>query len=138
MATNKQTDRTTAIYYRVAQKQTDSLHLDNQMQTLLCYANEKGIDSFIVYADVGKSGATLDRPAFNRLQADIEAERIGTLIIHSVSRIARNFILTDKFIELAQARGVAVISITDGELTAPPCSDFSALIRSLLKGGGRV
>ena len=138
MATNKQTDRTTAIYYRVARKQTDSLFLDNQMQTLLCYANEKGLDSYTLYDDVGRSGATLDCPAFNALIADIEAERISAVIIHGVPRIARNFILTDKFIELAQARSVAVISITDSELTAPPCSEFVGLFRSLLKGGVRA
>ena len=133
-----QTDKTTAIYYRVAQKQTDSVFLDNQMQALLCYANEQGLDSYTLYADVGKSGATLDRPAFNTLKTDIETGRIGTLIIQNVSRIARNFILVDSFIEWAQARDMAIISITDGELTAPPCSEFAALIRSLLKGGGRV
>jgi len=135
----KQTDnKTTAIYYRVAQKQTASLYLDNQMQALLCYANENGTDSFTLYVDVGKSGATLDRPAFNTLQADIETGRIGTLIIYSVSRIARDFILVDRFITQAQAQGVAIISISDGINTAEPYPEFTALFRSFLKGGGRV
>jgi len=135
---NKQTGRTAALYYRVANKQTLDLYLDNQMQTLLCYANKQELDSFTLYADVGKSGLTLDRPAFNALKADIEAGRIGELIIYSFSRLARDVILVVEFIEWAQARGVEIISVTDGELTAAPYSDISALYLSFLKGGGRV
>ena len=134
----QQTDKTTAIYYRTANKQSETLHLDNQMQTLLCYADKQGLDSYTLYADIGINGATLDRPAFKTLTADIEAGRIGALIVHSVSRIARNYILVDRFIEMAQARGVAIISITDGELTAPPLLELTALFRSLRKGGARV
>lgn len=134
----KQSGRTAALYYRVASAQTDNLYLDNQMQTLLCYANKQGIDSFTLYADVGVSGITLDRPAFNALKADIEAGRIGKLIIRDFSRIARDFILADNFIEWAQVRGVEIISVTEGELNTPPCANIAALCRSLLKGGGRV
>lgn len=134
----KQSGITAALYYRVANAQTDNLYLDNQMQTLLCYANKQVFDSFTFYADVGVSGRTLDRPAFNALKADIEAGRIGKLIVRDISRIARDFILTDNFIEWAQARGVEIISVMDGELTAPPYTTISALYRSLLKGGGRA
>jgi len=37
-----QTDKTTALYYRVAGNQTLGLNLDNQMQQLLCYASVAG------------------------------------------------------------------------------------------------
>ena len=134
----KQTDKTTAIYYRVAHKQQDSAYLDNQMQTLLCYAQEQELDSFTLYADVNQSGTTLDRPAFNALAADIEAGRVGRVVIRDVARIARDFILVEKFIEQAQARGVEIISITDGTLTEPPLADILMVCRSFLKGGGRV
>jgi DNA invertase Pin-like site-specific DNA recombinase len=132
------TDKIAALYYRAANKQQDSAYLDNQMQKLLCYATEQGLDGFALYADIGKSGLTLDRPAFNALKADIEAGRIGKVVIKDVARVARDFILADKFFEWAQARGVEIISIMDGVLTAPPYADISALYRSFLKGGGRV
>jgi len=134
----QQLGKTAALYYRVANNQPGGLFLDNQMTTLLCYATEQRLDSFTLYADVNKSGATLDRPAFNTLITDIEAGRVGKMVIKDVARIARDFILADKFIEWAQARGVEIISIADGTLTAPPLSDISALWRSLRKGGGRV
>ena len=132
------TDKQAALYYRVANKQQDCAYLDNQMQTLLCYAQEQGLDGFTLYADINQSGLTLDRPAFNALKADIEAGRVGKLVFYDVARVAREFILADKFFEWAQARGVEIISIIDGVLTAPPYSDISMFFRSFLKGGGRV
>jgi len=36
---NQQTGRTAALYYRVANVQTENLYLDNQVHILLCYAN---------------------------------------------------------------------------------------------------
>ena len=44
---NQQTDKTTALYYRVASKQPIGVFFDNQMQKLLCYANEQGLDGII-------------------------------------------------------------------------------------------
>jgi len=131
----RQTEKATALYYRAAQKNTDSLNLDNQMQKLLCYASKQELDGFTLYADVGKSGITLDRPALNALKADIEAGRIGKLIVFNISRIARTYILFGEFIEWAQARGVEIISVTDGVLTGLSYSDVSG---SLLTGGGQT
>jgi len=135
---NTQTGKITALYYRVAHKQTLGLYLDNQMQTLLCYANEQGLDKFALYADIGQNGLTLDRPALNTLNADIEAGHIEKLVIQDVSRLARGFILAETFIEWAQAQDVEIISIMDGELTSSLYADVIAQYRSLLKGGRRV
>ena len=133
-----QSGKTAALYYRVARKQTDGLLFDNQIELLLCYANKQGLDSFILYADVGKNGNTLDRPALNRLKEDIEAGRIGKLIVFNTSRIARNYILCGEFIEWAQMWDVEIISMTDGTLTEPPNAEMANLFRSLLRGGERA
>lgn len=129
-----QSGKTTALYYRVASKDTDTLYLDNQMHTLLCYANEQGLNSFMLYADIGVSGLTLNRPALNALKLDIEAGRVGKVAILNISRLARNHILVGNFIEWARKYGAEVISATDDL----PDSDMCAVIRALLKGGGRV
>ena len=86
----KQSEPRAALYYRVANNSTNNVYLDNQMQTLLCYAEEQGLDSFTLYADTNKSGATLDRLGFNALKADIEAGYIGTLITPISSRKFKN------------------------------------------------
>jgi len=131
----RQTEKATALYYRTAQKNTDSLYLDNQMQKLLCYAKNRELDSYFLYADNGFSGLSLDRPAFNALKAEIETGRIGKLIVYNISRIARNYILFGEFTEWARAREVEIVSVMDGVLTAPPHTD---VFGSLLKGGGQI
>ena len=112
---NQQTGKTAALYYRVASKQTETLYLDNQMHTLLCYAKEQELESFTLYADVGIGGNTLDRPAFNALKADIEAGRIDKVVISHASRIGRDIILVGEFVAWAQAQDVEVISIADND-----------------------
>lgn len=67
---NKQPDKMTALYYRVASKDPN-LYLDNQMHRLQSYAAENGIDAYTVYADVGFSGLTFDRPAFQQMRRAI-------------------------------------------------------------------
>ena len=132
-------NKTAALYYRVANRQTLELHLENQMHNLFCYANKQGFDTFKLYADVGKSGTNLDRPAFNALKADIEAGHIDKLIIYNISRIARDFILADNFIEWTRAQGVVIISVTEGEITPfIPNAEIVAIFHSLRKGGKRA
>ena len=136
---NQQTGKTAALYYRVASTQTETLYLDNQMHILLCYANEQGLDGFTLYADVGKSGLTLDRPGFNALKADIEAGHIGKVIVYNASRIGRDIFLVGEFMEWAQARDVEVVSITDTELHMTLKllgATLSTIDKSLLNGGG--
>ena len=140
---NEQASKTTALYYRVASKQSHELYLDNQMHKLLCYASEQGLDSFKLYADVGVSGLTLDRPGFNALKADIEAGNIDKLIIKDITRIGRDMFLTGQFIEWAQTQGITIHSVIDGEIKLyAPTADFikslSAAVRQLPKGGVRA
>jgi DNA invertase Pin-like site-specific DNA recombinase len=136
----KQSDnKVTALYYRAALKNTDNLNLDNQMQKLLCYAKEKLSDSFILYADNGVSGSTLDRPAFNALKADIQAGRVDSVVVADMARIGRNFILVDKFMEWIASRDVEIVSISDGvNLSRELYTGILDALRAFAKGGERV
>jgi len=134
----KQSDnKVAALYYRAANNnQTDSLYLDNQMQKLLCYAKEKLSDSFMLYADNGVSGSTLDRPAFNALKTDIQAGRVDSVIVADMARIGRNFILVDKFMEWIASRGVELVSISDGvNLSRELYTGMLDALRTFAKGG---
>jgi len=51
---NHQTDKTAALYCRVANKQQDCAYLDNQMQKLLCYATEISALSFSLLKGGGR------------------------------------------------------------------------------------
>ena len=100
-----------AIYCRVAR--ADENALEHQMRTALRFAVDSGCGEYRIYLDNGLSGATVDRPAFNRLNCDMLAGEIQTVVVKDLSRIARNFILVDRWMSMADALGVKVISTDD-------------------------
>jgi DNA invertase Pin-like site-specific DNA recombinase len=114
----KQSGKSVALYYRTATKRELGQHLENQMQLLLCHAEDMMLDSLILYADNGASGITFDRPALNAMRQDIEAGRIGEIVVYDLSRIGRSVLPVYGFIKWAQSCGTEVVSIkdADGEL----------------------
>src|SRR5207302_9883967 len=44
------------------------------------------------YDDGGFSGGNLERPALRRLLADIEARRVGGVVVYKVDRLRRSFL----------------------------------------------
>ena len=42
------------------------------------------------YEDIGHSGGTLERPALRKLLADMKAENVDCVVIHSFDRLTRN------------------------------------------------
>lgn len=64
------------------------MSISNQRAFLLGYVRERGWTAAAEYADDGWSGTTFQRPAFQRLLADIEARRIDTVVTKDLSRWA--------------------------------------------------
>jgi DNA invertase Pin-like site-specific DNA recombinase len=78
------------------------------------FCKENKIKIFDDYTDDGYSGATFDRPDFNRMIKDIEKKNINLIIVKDLSRFGRlsskiSFYLEEFFIE----KGVRFIAITD-------------------------
>jgi len=109
-------DKNIALYCRVAR--ADKIALKHQMRLLANFAMDMGYRGGKVYCDNGVSGATVDRPAFNRLNRDMLAGKIGLVVVKDLSRIARNFILTDRWLAMADALNAEVISV-DGNIGGP-------------------
>ena len=103
----------TAIYYRTAQMDDEAMAL--QMERILRYADELGYTSPVVYADNGASGLIFDRPAFSAMNDDISAGKIDAVIVLSVSRIGRNMIEVQSWIDSIKGKGV-VMEAWDGSL----------------------
>ncbi|WP_421693842.1 recombinase family protein [Aestuariivirga sp.] len=64
------------------------------------------------YDDGGISGGTLERPALKRLLADIEADRIDTVVVYKVDRLTRSLCDFSKIVSVFDARGASFVSIT--------------------------
>src|SRR6476619_2504496 len=64
------------------------------------------------YDDGGFSGATMDRPALQRLLADITAGRVDTVVVYKIDRLTRSLADFAKIVETLDARGASFVSVT--------------------------
>ena len=64
------------------------------------------------YDDGGFSGGSTDRPALQRLLADVVARRIHIIVVYKVDRLTRSLADFAKLVELFDAHGVSFVSVT--------------------------
>ncbi|HEV7264491.1 MAG TPA: recombinase family protein [Falsiroseomonas sp.] len=64
------------------------------------------------YDDGGISGGTLERPALQRLLADIRAGRLDLVVVYKVDRLTRSLADFAKIVEAFDAAGVSFVSVT--------------------------
>jgi site-specific DNA recombinase len=64
------------------------------------------------YDDGGFSGATMDRPALQRLLADISAGRVDTVVVHKIDRLTRSLADFAKIVEILDCKGASFVSVT--------------------------
>jgi len=79
------------------------------------FCKDNNIRIYDHYTDDGYSGATFDRPDFNRMIQDIENKKINLVIVKDLSRFGRlsskiSYYLEEYFIE----KGVRFIAVNDG------------------------
>ena len=96
------------------------------------------------YDDGAFSGASLERPALQRLLADIETRKLDTVLVYKVDRLTRSLADFAKLIELFEAHSVSFVSVTQsfntrssmGRLTLNVLLSFAQFERELI--GERV
>jgi DNA invertase Pin-like site-specific DNA recombinase len=64
------------------------------------------------YDDGGFSGATMGRPALQRLLADIAAGRVDTIVVYKIDRLTRSLADFAKIVEILDARSASFVSVT--------------------------
>ena len=64
------------------------------------------------YNDGGLSGGTLERPALQRLFADIAQHRVDTVVVYKVDRLTRSLMDFAKMVELFDRHGVSFVAVT--------------------------
>jgi len=65
-----------------------------------------------VYDDGGFSGATMDRPALQRLLADITAGRVDIVVVYKIDRLTRSLADFAKIVEILDTRSTSFVSVT--------------------------
>jgi DNA invertase Pin-like site-specific DNA recombinase len=84
------------------------------------YAGEHGHADVISYRDSGAAGNTLDRPAMNRLMADIKAGKIGAVLAVNLSRIARTIPMMLEWRRLTRENGVTFLTLAEDMQNTTP------------------
>ncbi len=101
------------------------------------------------YDDGGFSGGSTNRPALQRLLADVAARRINVIVVYKVDRLTRSLADFAKLVELFDAHGVSFVSVTQQFNTTPSpgnrrcCSTRCASrmvgpVRAAWTGSGRL
>jgi site-specific DNA recombinase len=112
-----------AIYTRKSTSvglKEDFNSLDAQYEACLAYINRQPGWSVIAerYDDGGFTGANIDRPAFQRLLADIDAGKIDVVVVYKVDRLSRSLLDFAKVMERFSAAGASFVSVTQNFSTA--------------------
>src|SRR6187402_2287258 len=64
------------------------------------------------YDDGGFSGGSTDRPALQRLLADVRARKVQIIVVYKVDRLTRSLADFAKLVELFDAHGASFVSVT--------------------------
>jgi len=70
------------------------------------------------YDDGGFTGANIDRPAFQRLLADVDAGKIDIVVVYKVDRLSRSLLDFAKVMERFTNAGASFVSVTQNFSTA--------------------
>ncbi len=108
-----------AIYTRKSSEEgleQDFNSLDAQRESCEAYIKSQRHEGWIVlpetYDDGGFSGGTLERPAMQRLLADIAAGKIDIVLVYKVDRLTRALSDFARIVEVFDGQGVSFVSVT--------------------------
>src|SRR5436190_17342769 len=108
-----------AIYTRVSDDQgleQDFNSLDAQYDASQSYIHSQAHAGWMLlrgkYEDGGFSGGNTDRPALQRLLADVRAGKIDIIVVYKVDRLTRSLADFAKLVELFDQHKVSFVSVT--------------------------
>jgi site-specific DNA recombinase len=82
--------------------------LDAQREACEAYVASQKAEGWVLvpdrYDDGGFSGGSLERPALQRLIADIEARRVDVAVVYKIDRLSRSLMDFAKLVEISTAR----------------------------------
>ena len=121
----------TALYCRLSQEDLlagESNSITNQKIILQKHADMLGLHNCKFYVDDGFSGTDNTRPAYVQMKKDMEAGKIGTIIVKDQSRLGRDHLETDAMMELVFPQyDVRFIAVNDGVDTINGLNEMSGI-----------
>lgn len=125
----KQQDKITALYCRLSRDDEfsgDSMSIQTQKTMLAQYAKDNGFENVHYFVDDGVSGTTFDRDGFKQMISEIEAGKVGTVIVKDLSRLGREYLQTGYYTEIYFPQNdVRFIAVNDNIDSANGENDFA-------------
>ncbi len=121
----------TALYCRLSRDdelQGESNSISNQKRILETYCRDHNLLNWQFFVDDGWSGASFERPGFQKMLEGVENGEIKTVVTKDLSRLGRNYLQVGLYTEMVfPKKGVRYIAINDGVDSAQGDSELSAL-----------
>lgn len=104
----------------ISQADSSKDGLPRQQAAITAFAEAKGIELVRFYSDDGVSGTKEieDRPALFELRADLMAGDVRLVIVESVSRLARDLLVSETILADFKKQGIEVLSTTEPDLAS--------------------
>ena len=121
-------EKITPLYERLSRDdelQGESNSISNQKKMLEDYARRNGLPNPTHFTDDGVSGTRFDRPGFLAMMEEVEAGRVGAIVIKDMSRLGRDYLKVGQVMEILRQRGVRLIAINDGVDSLKGDDDFT-------------
>jgi len=105
------------VYVRLSKEDSrsgESVSIENQKLMLTKHVKEMGWELREIYQDDGFSGTNQNRPAFQRMIADVQTGFINTILIKDLSRLGRNYLEVGNLAEVfLPEHGCELISLNE-------------------------
>src|SRR5882724_11404768 len=90
--------------------------LDAQREACLAYIQSQRHEGWKClparYDDGGFTGGNMDRPALQRLLAEIEAGKVDRLVVYKIDRLSRSLLDFAKLADFLEKHAVSIVSVT--------------------------
>jgi site-specific DNA recombinase len=108
-----------AIYTRVSTTEgleQEFTSLDNQRESAESYIQSQKSEGWVAltecYDDPGYTGANTERPALQKLMADIKGGKISCVVVYKVDRLSRSLLDFSQLLESFEQNNVTFVSVT--------------------------
>jgi site-specific DNA recombinase len=90
--------------------------LDAQREAAEAFIHSQRHEGWVVlpekYDDGGFSGGNMDRPALQRLMAEVETGRVDAIVVYKVDRLSRSLLDFSRIMETLDRHGCSFVSVT--------------------------
>lgn len=134
MGTGEFFGKVVSIYARFSSANQREASLEDQIRRCREYVETRGgrVTDALVFTDAAVSGASLMRPAFERMMAAVERKQIDVIVTEDISRISRDIADSATLLKKLQYLGVQLRSVADGINTSDRSAKLTYTIKSLV------